>query len=102
MEHEKVIDALNSEIEPMSQETADALIDAFQKFNENMGVTQETLANFNKVINQEMARQAVDKFLGYVEKFTCATFLTRWYWKRKAFDAAQTVKMVSEFLNNCE
>lgn len=90
---------LDNRLELMSQETADALIDAFGKFNENIETSRDMLERFNSVVSQEMARQVVDKFLGYVEKYTCATFITRWYWKRKAFKMAQTVKEVSNFLN---
>lgn len=99
MEHEKIIEELNKEMKPMSQETADALIDAFETFNKSMEESREIFGKFHNVINQEMARQVVDKFLGYVEKYTCATFITRWYWKRKAFKMAQAVKDVSNFLN---
>ena len=76
----------------MSQETADALIDAFGKFNENIETSRDMLERFNRVVNQEMARQVVDKFLGYVEKYTCATFLTRWYWLRKARKCNEALK----------
>lgn len=91
---------LDSKLVPMSQETVDGLIDAFGKFNENIETSRDMLERFNSVVNQEMARQVVDKFLGYVEKYTCATFITRWYWKRKAFKMAQTVKELSDFLND--
>lgn len=90
---------MGNRINQISQETADELIDALGKFNESIAESHEMFEKFNQVINQEMARQVVDKFLGYVEKYTCATFITRWYWKRKAFKMAQTVKEVSDFLN---
>ena len=93
------MDKLDSKIEPMSQETADALIDAFVEFNNNIESMGDFANKFNKVICQEMARQTVDKFLGYVEKYTCATFFTRWYWKRKAFKMAKAVKELSNLLN---
>ena len=99
MEQEEIINQLNSQIELMSQETADEIIDAFGKFNENFETSRDMLERFNSVVSKEMARQVVDKFIGYVEKYTCATFVTRWYWKRKAFKIAQAVKEVSNFLN---
>lgn len=99
MEQEEIINQLDSQIELMSQETADEIIDAFGKFNENIETSRDMLERFNSVVSKEMARQVVDKFIVYVEKYTCATFVTRWYWKRKAFKMAQAVKEVSNFLN---
>lgn len=100
MEHEKIVETLNSEIKPLSKETADALIDAFENFNKIMEMSQDVFKKFNEVVNKELARQCVYKFLTYAEKYANASFITRWYWKRKAIGVAKTVKDVSDFLNN--
>lgn len=100
MEHEKIVDTLHSEIKPLSKETADALIDAFKNFYKSMEMLQDVFEKFNEVVNKELARQCVYKFFLYAEKYANATFITRWYWKRKAIGVAKTVKDVSDFLNN--
>ena len=93
------MEELDNRLELMSQETADALIDAFDKFSKSIETERDMFERFNGIVNQEMARQVIDKFFGYAEKYTCATFITRWYWKRKALKMAQTVKDMSNFLN---
>lgn len=93
------MEELDSKMEMMTEETAQGLIDAFEKLNKSLSETPNICARFNEVINREMARQVVDKFLGYVEKYTNATFLTRWYWKNKAIKMAQAVKDADEFIS---
>lgn len=92
-------DYLNSPIQPMSSENAEELISAFEKFNESAKHMNEAMISFNHEIRLQMAQQAVEKFLGYVEKYTAATFITRWWWKRKVFNMAEAVWQVSELIN---
>lgn len=90
---------LEERFDVMTEKTAEELSDIMKEFNESLGDVDNFCKMYDKVIRQEMARQVVDKFLGYVEKYVSANFITRWYWKRKAKKMALTVKMLQEFLN---
>ena len=40
-------------------------------------------------------REAAAKYINYMEKYVNATFLTRWYWLRKARKANEALKGVA-------
>jgi hypothetical protein len=92
------MDELNDKIEVMTQETADALIEAFEMFNKSMEESHEMLEHFSEAIYQQIVREVASRFFDYVEKFTCASFLTRWYWKRKAINAAKALIAASKLI----
>lgn len=71
------------ELERMTEDTAQGLIDAFEQFNKESERARLNLQQFNKIICREVVIKFVEQFLHHNNKYTYATILTRWYWKRK-------------------
>lgn len=86
---------LNSEMERITEAQANELIDIMKAFNDEMPRTMESMKRLHEAVWKETARQAASKFIGYMEKYTNATFITRWYWKRKAFIMVSCLKEIS-------
>lgn len=88
----------------ITENVAEDLLNAFQKVNESL---DEFMKTQNKVLEnayKEMALKVCERTLHYAEKYTNATFLTRWYWKRKLNKLAQATieinDMFTEFKGN--
>lgn len=87
---------LNSEMEGITEEQANELIDIMKAFNDEMPQTIESLKRLNEAVWKEMARQAASKLIGYMEKYANATFVTRWYWRKKARVMVGCLKEISK------
>lgn len=81
------------EIEKMSEETAQELISAFEDMNKDLDDLKSNISHFQKSVQIELAV----KFVGYMEKYANATFLTRWYWLRKARKVNEAAKDIIQF-----
>ena len=68
----------------ITEETANALADAFAEFLESAEDFRSAFEARMGVYMTECQRAAASKFLGYMHKYANSTFLTRWYWLRKA------------------
>lgn len=70
--------------ERMTQETADGLIEAFKEFTETAEAFRSVFESRMEVYMTECQRASAMKFVEYMHKYADSTFLTRWYWLRKA------------------
>lgn len=68
----------------ISQETADELCKAFEDFLKTAEETHGMVDKFFGNCLRDAQMKATEKYLHYIEKYVNATFLTRWYWLRKA------------------
>ena len=68
----------------ITQETADDMLKAFQEFNESAEDFRSAFEASMEVCMNECQRASAMKFVEYMHKYANGTFLTRWYWLRKA------------------
>lgn len=68
----------------ITQETADDMLKALQEFNESAEAFCAVSDAQMEVYMDECQRAAAMKFVDYMHKYANGTFLTRWYWLRKA------------------
>lgn len=74
---------LNSEIVPLSEEAAKQLADAIERANKAQQELNDQLPVWTDCIFRMVEDELAAKMLIAVEHFAKASFLTRWYWKRK-------------------
>lgn len=86
------------EFERISEDTAQGLIDAFEQFNKEAERTMLNLQQFNKIVCREVVVKFVEQFLHHNNKYTYATILTRWYWKRKVKHDIKGLKELNDLL----
>lgn len=67
----------------ISEDTAQGLLDAFQKWNESLGEFENVWKRHYGMLVDEIKLKCAEKLMFYTDKYAQATFLTRWYWKRK-------------------
>lgn len=72
------------EFKGITQETADDLLKAFQEFIESEEAFHSAFDARMEVYMDRCQQAAAMKFVGYMHKYASGTFLTRWYWLRKA------------------
>ena len=70
------------------EETANSLADAFAEMNKSFKEYNKSMANYTKEmlkkISADLLNKAIDTALRSHKKLEKATFLTRWYWLRRA------------------
>ena len=85
------------DLERMTQETADGLIEAFKEFTETAEAFRSVFESRMEVYMTECQHKAAEKFVNYMHKYACGTFLTRWYWLRKARKCNDALKGIIQF-----
>ena len=86
------------ELERMTQDTAQGLIDAFEQFNKESERTRLNLQQFNTIVWRELVIKFVEQFLHHNNKYTYANILTRWYWKRKVKHDIKGLRELNDLL----
>ena len=79
----------------ISQETADELCRAFGSFVDTAERMQDTVDELWGNCLTACMREVAAKYINYMEKYANATFLTRWYWLRKARKVNEALKGVA-------
>ena len=93
------METIEQEIKPMAEETAQALIDAFARCNNATQEFHDRMSKLFALAKQEAVKCFIEKTLTYSEKYTQATFLTRWYWLRKMKNLAKAIKEIEHLFN---
>ena len=75
---------MNGEIAPLSEEMAQQLADAIEKANNVQQELNDQLPALTDTIFRMVEDELAAKMLINAKRFVNASFLTRWYWKRKA------------------
>lgn len=89
------------DIERITEETANSLADAFAEFLESAEAFESAFNAKMEVYMKECQRAAATKFVEYMHKYACATFLTRWYWLRKARKCNDALKGIIQLNEEC-
>ena len=73
-----------SDYKGITQETAEEFSKAFEEFNRSAEDFRDKFDKSKKAYMQNCVRETAWVFVGYMYKYANSTFLTRWYWLRKA------------------
>ena len=73
----------NKDFNTISKDTAQGLLDAFRGMNDALEGFEDAWQRNYGVLVDEIKLKCAEKLMLYVDKYSQATFLTRWYWKRK-------------------
>lgn len=73
----------NKDFDTISEDTAQGLLDAFNGMNDALKGFEDTWQRNYGVLVNEIKVKFAEKLIFYTNKYAQATFLTRWYWKRK-------------------
>ena len=76
----------------ITQETADDMLKALQEFNEAADDFRSAFDTTMEVYMNRCQQAAAMKFVEYMHKYANGTFLTRWYWLRKARKCNEALK----------
>jgi hypothetical protein len=90
---------LEQTIENISEEMAQALIDAFEKNIEATQELHEKVTEFLWAAAENAVLCAAEAYAKATLRYTKATFLTRWYKKRKMEKAEASLNEAIEFYN---
>ena len=73
----------NKDFDTISEDKAQSILDAFKEMNDALKGFEDTWQHNYGVLVNEMKLKFAEKLMLYTDKYAQATFLTRWYWKRK-------------------
>lgn len=76
----------------ITQETADDMLKALKEFNESAEAFRSAFDARLEVYMDKCQQAVAMKFVEYMHKCADATFLTRWYWLRKARKCNEALK----------
>ena len=85
----------------ITQETADDMLKAFQEFNEASEAFRASFDAMTEVYMDRCQQAVAMKFVEYMHKYTNGTFLTRWYWLRKARKCNEALKGIIQLNEEC-
>ena len=78
----------------ITQNIADDMLKAFQEFNEAAEAFRSEFDATMEVYMDMCQQAAAMKFVEYMHKYANGTFLTRWYWLRKARKCNDALKEI--------
>lgn len=73
----------NKDFDTISEDTAQGLLDALEGMNDVLKGFEDIWQRHYGVVVNEVKLKCAEKIIFYTDKYAQATFLTRWYWKRK-------------------
>lgn len=85
----------------ITQETADDMLKVLQEFNESAEAFRASFDATMEVYMTECQQAAAMKFVEYMHKYVNGTFLTRWYWLRKARKCNDALKGIIQLNEEC-
>lgn len=85
----------------ITHETADKMLKVLQEFNESVDAFHSAFETSMDVYMTECQRASAMKFVEYMHKYACGTFLTRWYWLRKARKCNKALKGIIQLNEEC-
>ena len=86
----------NKDYDTITEDTAQDLIDAFQKCNESLDEFENVWQRNYGVLVDEIKLKCAEKLMFYTDKYAQATFVTRWYWKRKMEKFVKGIDVLKE------
>ena len=85
----------------ITQESADDMLRVLQEFNESAEAFHSAFDATMEVYMDRCQQAAAMKFVEYMHKYADGTFLTRWYWLRKARKCNEALKGIIQFNEEC-
>ena len=85
----------------ITQEAADDMLKVLQDFNASAEVFRAAFDSTMEVYMNECQQAAAVKFVEYMHKYANGTFLTRWYWLRKARKCNEALKEIIQLNEEC-
>ena len=85
----------------ITQETADDMLKALQEFNEASEAFRASFEATMEVYMERSLQAAAMKFVEYMHRYADGTFLTRWYWLRKARKCNDALKEIIQLNEEC-
>lgn len=86
----------DNEIKGISEDTANELITAFEDLSKSLDDTMCSMSKAVKTVMSDCIMVATEKTYHYAEKYCNATFITKWYWKRKMKNSTRALKEIAE------
>ena len=90
----------DNEIKRISDETAQELLTAFEDLSKSLDETMSAMSNAVKTVMADCIMVATEKTYHYAEKYCNATFITKWYWKRRMLKSTRALKEIAEIYQN--
>lgn len=93
---------MEEEIKGITEETAQELAKAFEDLSKQC---EEVTSKMHEMVGLAMKTSmecAINRFMYLCERYTNATFLTRWYWLRKAKKMPQVLMEMEKLYNEHE
>ena len=91
---------MSSEIKPLDEKMAQELADAFAKCLESTAEICGMFEHIFQLAMQEAVTASACTVVKYATRAVKATFLTRWYWDRKARKAYKAFFDVCDYVKN--
>ena len=85
---------LEDKINGVSSETAEELSKAFEEFNKSAEDFCAAFDEHMKAYMESCVRATAMMFVDYMYRYANGTFLTRWYWLRKARKCNDVLKEI--------
>ena len=85
---------LEDKINEVSSETAEELSKAFEEFNKSAEEFCDKFDKHMKAYMESCVRATAMMFVDYMYRYANGTFLTRWYWLRKARKCNDVLKEI--------
>ena len=85
----------------ITQETADDMLKVLQEFNESAEAFRSVFEARMEVYMEKCLQATAMKFVEYMHKYADGTFLTRWYWLRKARKCNDALKGIIQLNEEC-
>ena len=85
----------------ITQETADDMLKVLQEFNESAEAFHSAFEARMEVYIEKCLQAVAMKFVEYMHKYADGTFLTRWYWLRKARKCNEALKEIIQLNEEC-
>lgn len=73
----------NKDFNSISEDVAQGLLDAINGMNEALKSSEDAWQRYYGVLMNEVKLKCAEKLIFYADKYAQASFLTRWYWRRK-------------------
>lgn len=84
------------EFKKMSEETAQELAEVFEELNKSAQAYCDKFAVLCKNATKSLIMSATGRMLHYAEKYTNATFITRWYWRRRLVNLVKAIREIED------
>lgn len=86
----------NKDFNSISENTTQAIFDAFNRMNKALEDFEKAWENKYGVITEKIKAKCAEKLIFYADKYAQATFVTRWYWKRKMEKFVKGINVLKE------